>query len=348
MASRRRNERRRGSLAALCRACLLGLLWHVSGSPIRAADPGDGPTGAAGSVALPEARPVPRMQVIPLPGDQASIQRDGSELTRYHFGEGLRRPFLFPVIGPSGRSLTRMGHPRDPVGHSHHNSVWISHHDVNGETFWGDQGPGRVVQRRVVRYDDAEEAASIVALNAWVGKGDRVHMMERRGVSARPLSAGDWLLVLDLQFDAPAEPVVLGKTPFGVVGVRMAKTIGVADGGGLIRNSEGNVNEQGPDGVFWKRARWVDYSGPIAREAAEGITLLDHPSNPGHPAYFHVRNDGWMGASLTFDGPLTIPEGKTLRLRYGLLVHGGVPRPEAIDARWKEFARTEIEDLPAK
>ncbi|MEJ2705843.1 MAG: hypothetical protein P8Z79_25675, partial [Sedimentisphaerales bacterium] len=42
----------------------------------------------------PEPKPVPRMQVIPMPYDQASFQRDGVEITRYHFGPGLHRPFL--------------------------------------------------------------------------------------------------------------------------------------------------------------------------------------------------------------------------------------------------------------
>ena len=51
----------------------------------------------------PEGKPVPKMQVLPLPHDQASIEREGAELTRYHFAPGLRRPFLHPVIGPAGR-----------------------------------------------------------------------------------------------------------------------------------------------------------------------------------------------------------------------------------------------------
>lgn len=298
-------------------------------------------------VALPDAKPVPRTQVIPLPGDQASIQRDGVELTRYHYGSTLRRPFLFPMNGPSGRSLTRIGHPRDPVGHSHHNSVWVAHHDVNGDSFWDDRGPGRIVHRRIVRFDDGDDAA-IVALNAWVGKGDRVHMLERRGMTVRPLADGEWLLILDLQYDAERQPVTLGATPFGMVGVRMAKTIGVADGGGLIRNSEGNVNERGPAGAFRKRARWVDYSGPVTRQAVEGITLLDHPSNPNHPTHFHVREDGWMGASLTLEGPRTIEPGHPLRLRYGLSIHRGTPRAETIEARWRDFAATASAEPPAK
>ena len=303
---------------------------------------------AAAQVALPDAKPVPRMQVLPLPDDQASIRQDGVERTRYYFGPTLHRPFLYPIVGPSGRSLTRMGHPHDPVTHSHHNSVWIAHHDVNGDSFWDDRGAGRIVHRRILRYDDTDEAASIVALNAWVGKGGKIQMMERRGILVQPLPRDEWLLILDLQFEAQGGPVTLGKTPFGPIGVRMAKTIGVNDGGGLIRNSEGNVGEKGTNGVFWKRARWVDYSGPITPKAAEGISLLDHPSNPGHPTPFHVRNDGWMGASLTLDRPITIEPNSPLRLRYGLWVHGGVPGVEAINERWSHFARTTVQDLPSR
>src|SRR5262249_28232058 len=159
----------------------------------------------------------------------------------------------------------------------------------------------------------------IVALNAWLGAGGRVHLLERRGLSVRPLADDQWLMVLDLQFEPERQPVTLGATPFGMVGVRMAKTIGVRDGGGRVRDPEGNLNEQGPNGAFRKRARWVDYSGPIATGVAEGLTLLDHPSNPNHPSAFHVRDDGWMGASLTLDRAITIDPGKPLRLRYGLL-----------------------------
>ena len=75
------------------------------------------------------------------------------------------------MIGPSGRSLTRMGHPHDPVTHSHHNSVWVSHHDVNGESFWDDRGPGRIVHRRVIRYDDGDDAASLVASTPGSARG---------------------------------------------------------------------------------------------------------------------------------------------------------------------------------
>ena len=116
----------------------------------------------------------------------------------------------------------------------------------------------------------------------------------------------------------------------------MAKTIGVTDGGGIIRNSEGGINEKQ---VFWKRARWVDYSGPITHDKSEGITLFDHPQNPNFPSYFHVRNDGWMGASLTFDGPRKILPDNPLHLRYGLYIHSDMKPKEDIEERWKQFTK---------
>lgn len=293
--------------------------------------------GVAAAQDVPEPKPVPRLQVVPQAYEQASFQRDGVEITRYHFGEGLNRPFLFPVIGPSGRSLTRMGHPHDPQGHSHHNSVWMSHVDVGGVDFWSDRRLGTVRHKRVVKYEDDGEQSYLVAENEWVDKDGKVLLNETRRISVVLLEAKEWLLVIDSTLTTKDKPIVLGKTPFGLLGVRMAKTIGVNDGGGRIRNSEGGVNEKE---ILWKQARWVDYSGPIENGKVEGITLFDYPGNPNHPTCFHVRNDGWMGASLTYDEPREIPPDRPLHVRYGLYIHADMKPSTAIEEQWKKFAET--------
>jgi len=304
---------------------------------------------AEGKAKAKVAKPVPLMQAIPLPEEQISFQRDGVEIARYYYGHDLNRPFIYPLIGPSGRSLTRMGHPRDPETHSHHNSVWISHRDVNGLNFWEDRGKVRIVHKRVLSFEDGPEEASVRTENAWVNESGKTVLKELRRVAVREVSegggarrsgrpTGEWMLVIDLEMTA-AEAVTFGKTPFGLIGVRMAKTIGVNDGGGTIRNSEGGIDEVG---CFWKPAKWVDYSGPITAKAEEGITLMDHPGNPGHPAVFHVRNDGWMGACLTEKEARTVQPNEVLRLRYGLYVHAGVPDVKAIDQVWESFRKLEL------
>ncbi len=319
----------------------------------------------AADPALPGAKPVPAMQAIPLPYDQAAFEHEGRELTRYHFGENLRRPFWYPMVGPGGRSLTRMGMPGDPArsvtqasqpedpnrpaspgGHSHQNSVWISHKDVGGIDFWRDAGPiaGQIVHQFVAdgfHYIDGEKAG-MLSVNAWNGPDCKLLMTDRRRSTVAPGDGDSWWLVIDLQLEAPkGGEVTLGKTPFGPIGVRMAKPVGVNDGGGRILNSEGQRNEKE---AFRKPARWVDYSGPVTNDAAGGVTLMDHPNNPRHPAPFHVRDNGWMGACLTLHEPMTIKDGEPVRLRYGLWMHAGVPDAKELDRQWQAFA---AEALPA-
>jgi len=288
-------------------------------------------------------KPAPRVQALPLPHHQISFQRDGLELTRFHFDPEDKRPFLYPIIGPSGRSLTRMGHPHDPVTHSHHNSLWLAHHDVNGVSFWEDRGLAQIRCLRVEQFEDGDDAASATVVNAW-GVTNQIFLHERRRTTVQTLASNEWLLILDVRFEANRALVTLGKTPFGLAAVRMAKSIGVNDGHGMIRNSEGGVNEPG---VFWKRAKWVDYSGAIVSNTVEGITFFDHPANPNHPSFFHVRNDGWMGASLTFDAPRVIETNRPLQLRYGFYIHAGLPGLDALNQRWSEFSRTPLPDLSA-
>lgn len=318
----------------------------------------------AAETSLPDAKPVPDMQVLPLPYDQASFEHLGKELTRYHFGPQLRRPFWYPILGPAGRSLTRMNmpsdpgrsvtqtvqpadpnKPQDPSGHSHQNSLWISHKNVNGIDFWRDSGPiaGHIVHqtcREGLQYQDGPPAASLLSLNHWNDPQGKTLMIERRRATVSSDEDGSWWMIIDLQFEAPPNgQVTLGKTPFGPIGVRMAKTISVSDGGGRILNSERQRNEAG---AFRKPARWADYSGPITSDQTAGITLMDHPNNPGHPAPFHVRDNGWMGACLTLHGPITITPDTPVRLRYGLWIHPHVPDAEKLDRKWQTFARQKL------
>src|SRR5262249_44455813 len=111
-----------------------------------------------------------------------------------------------------------------------------------------------------------------------------------------------------------------------------AKEISAHFGGGRITNSEGATGEPA---VFAKPARWMDYSGP---DQLGGITYFDHPTNPGHPVSWHVREDGWMGAAVGLNGPVTTTRKQPLVLRYLLHAHGGPADARRAEEAAKEFA----------
>lgn len=296
---------------------------------------------AFGLTGLARAGRIPRMQAVPLPGDQISFQRDEKEIARYYYSPALNRPFIYPVIGPSGRTLTRMGHPGDPFTHSHHNSIWISSTKVNGVDFWSDRGAstGRIVTTEIVDLDDSDQRAGVTAKAAWTSGQGKVLLREQRECWVYPLQDAEWMLVLDLLLEAAAEDVTIEHAAFGPIGVRVAKWLSVHFGDGRIRNSSGLEGEKA---IFRKPARWVDYSGSIAPQKVEGLTLFDHPGNPGHPSPFHVREDGWMGATLSEDRDTVVTRTKPLHLRYGVLVHAGMPDGSALERRWQEFAKLDL------
>jgi hypothetical protein len=292
---------------------------------------------------MPDAKPIARMQAIPLPDDQISFQRDEKELARYHFSPTLRRPFIYPVIGPSGRTLTRMGHPGDPYTHSHHNSIWISHSNVNGVDFFSDhnrRNPGRIIWERTEDLEDGDEHASALSVANWTAQDGRVLLRDTRVVLVTTLPNGEWMLIVDLSLRAENDDVTFGGgDSFGLFSVRVVKQLAAYFGGGRIRNSEG---AEGEPAIFRKPARWVDYSGMVAAGIPEGITLFDHPMNPNYPARFHVREDGWMSALLAKEKPVVVPRGETLHLRYGAYIHAGVPAIEQLNERFTQFVATPI------
>lgn len=287
-----------------------------------------------------------RCELIPLPEHQVSFQIDGEEKTRWHFGNEYPRPFFYPFNGPSGTSLTRMGHP-GAQNHDHHRSVWFAHAKLAGVDFWSDNTEARVRQKFWTAYRDGQDEAIMASVTGWYDE-EGVELMEQDVVAAlRPLENNEHLLEIQITMRPPeeAESVELEKTNFGFLAVRVAKTLAVHFGGGVLSNSEGAVGEKA---IFGQSAKWMDYSGPIAsgsgpdrKTVIEGITYFDHPANPRYPTHWHVRSDGWMGASFCFDEGFTLTKEAPLTLRYLLHAHNG-----GYDAKSASSVAGEFADRP--
>jgi len=282
----------------------------------------------------------PRCQILPLPDHQVSFQIDGQERLRWHFGSQYPRPFLFPLIGPAGYSLTRMGHPGAP-NHDHHQSIWFAHHKVLGIDFWANNLPPRIRQREWLAYVDGDAEAIMAVKLGWYDGHDPKELLEQELIVAiQPggppgsTAARETLVELQSTFRPTADMLEFGKTNFGFLAVRVAKNLSAHFGGGVISDSEGRVGEPA---IFGNQARWMDYSGPVPGGTDEGITYFDHPSNPNAPAHWHVREDGWMGASACFAEPLVTTSAQPLVLRYLLQAHQGKLNPAVANAVEADF-----------
>lgn len=284
-----------------------------------------------------------RCEVTPLADFQTSLAIDGEEHVRWHFGAQHPGPFFYPLRSPRGGVMTRMGHPGAP-NHDHHRSVWFAHKDVDGLDFWSMGQDTQIRQKSWYGYVDGEQECVMATLLGWYDREGKEVMQQDLMAALRPLADEQHALEIQVTL-RPGEnraAVDLGKTNFGLLAVRVAKTMSVHFGGGQLTNSEG---AEGEAAIFGRPARWIDYSGPVvvgsgAERTAdiEGLTFFDHPDNPRYPTAWHVRADGWMGAAFCLSEGYALEADRPLTLRYLLYAHSGEYDPAAAERLHKEFA----------
>lgn len=281
---------------------------------------------------------IPRCQIVPQAAHAVSFRIDDREVLRWNAGTDYPRPYFFPVVAPSGMSITRMGHPGAP-DHDHHQSIWFAHHKVMGLNFWGNDSGATIRQLQWLAYDDGDDACRMAVELGWFDGHDPAPLLRQELIcEIRPLAKQhEFTVELQSRFIPVSESLEFEKTNFGFLAVRVAKSVSAVFGGGVLTGSEGTQTEKQ---LFEHAARWIDYSGQTGRDAnqTEGITYFDHPSNPGQPTGWHVRDDGWMCASPCMKEAMTTTKESPLTLRYLLHIHSGSVQPEQANSLHADFS----------
>src|SRR5690606_33699806 len=103
------------------------------------------------------------------------------------------------------------------------------------------------------------------------------------------------LFDVDVEFLATYGDVTFGDTKEGgIVAVRIADALRERGGTGTITTGAGAT---GGAAAWGKPAVWCDYSGTIEGADVRGLTVMDSPLSFRHPAHWHVRDYGLMGAN---------------------------------------------------
>lgn len=281
----------------------------------------------------PAAPPFPRITAEPRLAGAAALLVDGIERLVVHYAPAEGKPFCHPLIGPAGISLTRLGQPPDADGRTHSHGLWLGHADLDGCNFWDDrEGPGRQRYQSFERFDDGAASGRLTALYAWLA-GEQMALVERRDLRLWPLPGGETMLDLTIELSAHDAPVRLARTPFGLLAVRLARTMWPSRGG-RIEDSTGELDEAG---IQHRRARWCDFAGPVAPGQVNGLAIFDHEQNPEYPTWWHVRDDGWMSPALCLQRDLLIEPAAPLRLRYRLYAHNGFAADAGLDEQHEQW-----------
>ena len=263
-------------------------------------------------------RDLPAVEFEPQSAGALGVRCGERMLTNYVFDPSHGAPHFAPLVGPSGVPLTRIGHPHDATGsHRHHRSLWIGHRDIGGVNFW-EAGAGKLRHDGFAEMNQGAVMGEFAQKLSWISPAEQTVLHETRRVRFVPLPDGETYLDFDLSFRAP-QTVEFGVTRFGFLAFRVAQRMAPYDGGGVIFNSSGQINDR----ACLRRARWCNFSGPVAPDRWEGIALIDHPENPGFPSPFQCRNDGWLGSAFSGHQSFTLEAGAVLRVRHRLWIHRG-------------------------
>ena len=263
------------------------------------------------------------------------------------------------LLAPDGTEMTRNYPMKDDVpgevkDHPHHRALWFTHGAVNGIDFWAENNDqkGKIVSEGV-EHSVKDGVGTIKARNKWVGPDGTVHLTDETTIRFRALPDGR-AIDYEVTLKAPAnKPVVFGDTKEGSMAIRLPEwmtpphTVAkkMTEGKGTIINDSGVKN-----GETWgKKSTWVDYYAPKGGKIY-GVAMFDHPKNPRHPTWWHVRDYGLFSANPfgkhDFEnlkdnpraGDFTIEAGKSATFRWRFYIHMGDEKAGKVAEHYKEYA----------
>lgn len=299
-----------------------------------------------------------------------TVNLNGELFTNYVIGEA-NKPYLWPVIGPTGDPITRAYPMADVEGerkdHPHHRSFWFGHQEVGGFDTWHERLTieerakgkpeklkemlavlGATVHREFVEASASDDGktATIVTKNDYADNKGKVMCSDVRTLTFQTGDDDSRIIDFDITFHGGKTPTLLGDAKDAGFSVRVPTSMDVdSEPGGNILNSGGDSDKD----AWGKRAKWCSYFGPVGDKGEKvAVTILNHPKSFRYPTPWHVRSYGLFTANAfgtksldkeAEDGSLSLKPGDTLTLRHRVIFHKGDADAKQIDAAFAEYAK---------
>jgi len=244
--------------------------------------------------------------------------------------------------------------PDEDHDHPHHRSLWYAHGDMNGQDFWAEaKSFGKTVHESFTEVKSGDTSGVIRSQNKYVAPDGSVVGTDERTLRVFARPDNERLFDFEIAFKAGDKDLVFGDTKEGSMALRLVETMRLKSNKTSKGKPTGHiVNSEGVrDGETWgKRAAWCDYYGPADGKIL-GVAIFDHPQNPRHPTWWHVRDYGLFAANPfgqhDFEkladktaGNLTVPAGKTITFRYRFYMHEGDEKQGKVAERYQEYVKS--------
>ncbi len=276
-----------------------------------------------------------------------ALLNHGRIVWQLNFNKKEGKPYFHPVGLTDGTVLTWLR----PADHRWHRALWFSWKYINSLNYWEEdpktglsQGRTEIVFIKAIPQDDY---SARIAMGLSYHPPDKPAVLtESRLITvSAPDENGRYRIRWRSTFTAGAEDVLLDRTPipgekggkswggYAGLSVRMAK----ATRGWQFVNSEGRKDKE----AHGKRARWVDFSGELADGKEAGIAIFDYPGNLRHPTPWYVaKGMPYFSPAVLFNKSYTLAAGKSLTLRYRILIHPGRADRDMLEGELKAFLKT--------
>jgi len=271
------------------------------------------------------------------------IQAGKSPVLQYRYGDVPFKPYVKELYTPSGLNVLLDA----PPDHQHHHGLMFAV-AVDGVNFWeetptaGRQETQGDLVTILHAKDGGGPSAGFCVGPAWVrttATARRAYFHEARTIKACQIgklgaTVVTWQSELISAF-ARREPMILSGSHYFGLGMRFVRSM---DGGEFF-------NADGKEGTVFRgeerlvRSDWCAYTAAIDGKPVT-VAMLGHPENPRHPTTWFTMAKPFAYLSGTLDlheEPLSIDDGKSLVLRYAVVVWDGKVGKDRIDQAYRWF-----------